>query len=153
MASDATRIPAVIYPAVGTLPAVVRQREIVPVAHERFTEEQMSKPVHAASAVTRLSKTVAEVTRSHRANPLGRPHVFVDLVCGTAGAKVHIEHHFGRRVFWQIVDWCSRPAPAAVTTLSWDLVSDMNDGTTAKTDANNLYLKSNVAGLATIAIF
>ncbi len=150
--SDATRIPAIIRPAVGGAIASVAIVDYQPIRHEQFTEAHVSDRPALVGALNRLVRIVKDATRSHRASPLGRPHIFEDVECEASG-KVKLQHNFGRRVFWSVVRWSSRVAPATATTAAPVLVGDENDGASALTDANTLYLKSAVAGLASIAVY
>ncbi len=148
MSGDATRIPAIIRPAVGGAAIKATTSELQPIRHEQFTSQAVSTPDLLSAILTRLNNTLSEVTRVLRSNPLARPHIYEDIVVGVAGAKTKIQHNFGRRVFFSVVRWSGN-----ATILAPVLVSDEFDGATALTDKNTLYLRSYAVGTASIAIY
>ena len=119
-----------------------------PIRPTRITEADVGKPDILAKQMNALHLEVAQATQAVRAHPEQAPVTFKNVVCGTAGAKLYLQHNFGRFADFVTVKWAG-----SGTTTAPILVSDELDGATANTSANILVLRSYVAGTATIRLF
>jgi hypothetical protein len=115
---------------------LVRRLDRLPDSDERTTASDVQDPEKLARLVQDLRKRVTILERRHA--PRWRD--FEDVTVSTAGATVQLEHRFGTRVRFHVVDWTS-------ATGAPDLRKD-----TTNTDADTLVLASYVAGTATVRV-
>lgn len=135
--------------ALGTVTRVPAQRQGI--RAERFTSADVANPITLAASLTRLSRTVDDVTVAARSNPILTPIYFDRLTAGTAGAKTKVTHNLGRYARWLVVGWRSVSTASATTSL-WSLVEDTND-TSPATSTTVLALKSYTAGVFDLMVF
>ncbi len=130
------------------------QTVTVPIRMVRITAADVSDPSAVAMQMTHLHDAITKATLPARSHPEQGPMTFERVICGVSGAKVQIPHNLNKPVEYIITKWSSRPLPAAATAAGPSLVSDEQEAvTTRRTDANNLWLKSYVAGMATIRVY
>lgn len=146
-AADPTITPdTFVVPSTTTTSAFVRPVQI--------HESDMSDPKLASLHMRRLQAAVNETTEAARSDPEQGSVTFKGVLCGAGGAKVQIAHNLGHMADFIVVRWRSAPLPAAATAAGHSLVSDEEEAVaTRKSDVNNLYLKSYVAGVANIRVF
>ncbi len=120
-------------------------KQIVPTVarRERITEADITNPTKALEVITRIDNGLAEVQRTAPGDFMA----FEDQACSTAGTALRLEHHFGRRVEWQVTRW-TRTTPGGTHGLEERLTAGVADS-----DDNTLVLASYVAGIATIRVF
>lgn len=104
---------------------------------EVVTEENVQDPKKLSELLVRLLRDVASLKR--RFSP--RRIDFEDVAVGGAGATVSLQHNFGGRVRWWIVDWSDASGTRS------NIYRD-----TTLTTANTLVLVSLVVGIATIRV-
>lgn len=104
---------------------------------EIISTPDIEDPVKLARRLAVMSKDIAGLRREWRPSLLD----FEDTPVSTAGAAVQLQHSFGGRVRWWVVDWecASNAAP---------ILRKDDSSTTSDT----LVLKSYVAGTATIRV-
>lgn len=101
-------------------------------------------PETRAEQLGRLQRLVHEATKGSRGRRTDSR--LFELVVGTGGASVAIEHRLGRVARWAVVDW-ARATPGGTHGLERSaLAADTND-------ANTLTLRSYVAGSATVEVW
>jgi hypothetical protein len=103
---------------------------------EVFNEEDAKDSAKVARQMARLLREVAALRRQY----VTRRIDFEDVTVGSGGASVTLEHGFGGRVVWWVVDW------ADVGGVSHNFAKSP-----ATTD-NTLVLYSYISGTATIRV-
>lgn len=102
---------------------------------EQITEAVVRDPVQLARALTRVARNVADLKRRF----VPRRIDFEDWTVDATGTTAYrLEHGFGGRVRYSVVEWSGASAP----NLRKDTASD----------DNTLVLTSTVAGTATIRV-
>lgn len=114
----------------------------------QFTEQQAEDPKTLARQLTMLHQELVNTTQAVRAHPEQAPITFKNVKCPASGEKVTLTHNFGSFADFIVVKWAG-----AGTVTCPILVSDESDGDSALTTANQLVLRSYVAGTATIRVF
>lgn len=114
--------------------AIAKARDAVQVRHRAgVTREQVEDPAALALLLTRLIEDVKVLSGGRK------PRIdFEDYVC-TSGTNVVLEHRFGCRVRWWLVDWIGSAAP--------NLRKD-----TTNTTANMLVLTCGQSGTGTFRV-
>lgn len=104
---------------------------------EVVTEDDVQDPKKLAAMLGRLLKAASDAARQWRPKVL----YFEDVPCGTLSSALSLEHGFGGKVRWSVVNWVS--ASSAPYALREDATN---------TTADTLVVLSNTAGTATIRV-
>ncbi len=113
----------------------------------KFTVEQAKDPTILAHRLNALELGQAENTQVQRSHPEQGPVTFKNVVVGTGGSKVRLQHNRGYFVEFIVTKWAGNGVTAAPI-----LVSDELD-TTPESTVNMLVLRSEVAGTASIRVY
>lgn len=124
---------------------------VAPLRVVQITEEQVSDPKILTKQIQSLQRELSETTQAARST-FQYEIIFKNVVCGTAGAKITLNHGFGTCALFQVLSW-RNVRGAASTVTAPILIDDRNDASAVVTSNTTLSLRSYVAGEADIRVF